>query len=83
MDTTVDRMRLVGAFIGDGMEAKRSNDVPMWAMLGAQAWLERRQPGLQRGCARVGVGRTHYGQNLVAAESLTAAAGAWQWSRPR
>jgi hypothetical protein len=68
------------AFIADGMEVKKLNEVPMSAM-----WTQR--PGVNeeqyaynaddRESASVG----HiYGQNLAAAESMTAAAAPWAWS---
>jgi hypothetical protein len=68
------------AFIGDGMEVKKLNEVPMSAM-----WTQR--PGVNnemyafnaddRESASVG----HiYGQNLAAAESMTASAAPWAWS---
>ena len=60
------------AFIGDGMEAKRNRDVPMAAM-----WTQR--PGVNEDLARANADIREsasvahiYGQNLVAAESLTA-----------
>jgi hypothetical protein len=68
------------AFIGDGMQVKRSNDVPMSAM-----WTQR--PGINKelygydGDIRESASVAHiYGQNLVAAESMTAASGAYAWS---
>ncbi len=66
------------AFIADGMEVKRSADVPMSAM-----WIE--QPGRpSRGHdadVRESASVAHiYGQNLVAAESLTAGSNAWAYS---
>ncbi len=66
------------AFIADGMEVKRSADVPMSAM-----WIE--QPGSpSRGHdsdVRESASVAHiYGQNLVAAESLTAGRHAWAYS---
>jgi hypothetical protein len=66
------------AFIADGMEVKRSADVPMSAM-----WIE--QPGKpSRGHdadVRESASVAHiYGQNLVAAESLTAGSNAWSYS---
>jgi hypothetical protein len=69
------------AFIGDGMEVKRRADIPMSAM-----WTP--QPGAGAGAQygydadiRESASVAHiYGQNLVAAESLTAATGAWAWS---
>ncbi len=68
------------AFIADGMEVKKLNEVPMSAM-----WTQR--PGVNnemyaynaddRESASVG----HiYGQNLAAAESMTASAAPWAWS---
>jgi hypothetical protein len=68
------------AFIGDGMEVKRSNDVPMSAM-----WTQK--PGINKDLSgynadiRESASVAHiYGQNLVAAESMTASSGAWAWS---
>jgi hypothetical protein len=68
------------AFIGDGMEVKRTNDVPMAAM-----WTQR--PGVNEDMPapnadiRESASVAHiYGQNLVAAESMTAATDPWAWS---
>jgi hypothetical protein len=66
------------AFIGDGMDAKRKADIPMSAM-----WTPR--PGVASeqydADVRESASVAHiYGQNLVAAESLTAGAGAWSFS---
>jgi hypothetical protein len=66
------------AFIADGMEVKRNADVPMSAM-----WIQ--QPGRTSGQydadVRESASVAHiYGQNLVAAESLTAGSGAWSYS---
>ncbi len=68
------------AFIGDGMQVKRSNTVPMSA-----TWTQT--PGVNKELygynadVRESASVAHlYGQNLVAAESLTAASGAWAWS---
>ena len=66
------------AFIGDGMEVKRRAEVPMSAM-----WTQ--QPGRTSGQydadVRESASVAHiYGQNLVAAESLTAGSGAWAFS---
>src|SRR5450759_2065328 len=67
------------AFIGDGMEVKRNADVPMSAM-----WTPRTPNDEQIGYSadiRESASVAHiYGQNLVAAESLTASGGAWSWS---
>jgi hypothetical protein len=64
------------ATIGDGMEMKRYTDVPMAAM-----WT---RPGDQYGSQadiRESASVAHiYGQNLVAAESLTSSIGPWAWS---
>jgi hypothetical protein len=66
------------AFIGDGMEVKRLADIPMSAM-----WLER--PGKPSphhdADVRESASVAHlYGQNLVAAESLTVYRNAWAFS---
>jgi len=66
------------AFIADGMEVKRGADIPMSAM-----WVD--QPGKPDRHAdpdiREAASVAHiYGQNLVAAESLTAYRNAWQYS---
>jgi hypothetical protein len=66
------------AFIGDGMEVKRSAAVPMSAM-----WTPQGNRGSERYDAdiRESASVAHiYGQNIVAAESLTAGSGAWGWS---
>jgi hypothetical protein len=67
------------AFIGDGMEVKRNADIPMSAM-----WTPRAPNDEQIGYSadiRESASVAHiYGQNLVAAESLTASSGAWSWS---
>ncbi|WP_321474308.1 glycosyl hydrolase [uncultured Paludibaculum sp.] len=68
------------AFIGDGMDMKRHADVPMSAM-----WTPRPgQTGESFGYnsdIRESASVAHiYGQNLVAAESLTAIGSAWAWS---
>ncbi len=68
------------ATIGDGMEMKRADDVPMSAM-----WVQR--PGVNaeqygyNGDIRESASVAHiYGQNLVAAESMTASSNPWGWS---
>jgi len=66
------------AFIADGMEVKRLADVPMSAM-----WLERPGKPSQGHDAdiRESASVAHiYGQNLVAAESLTVYRNAWAFS---
>ncbi len=68
------------AFVTDGMEVKKFNEVPMGAM-----WTQR--PGMNEELYdfdaddRESASVAHiYGQNVVAAESLTAAAAPWAWS---
>jgi hypothetical protein len=66
------------AFIGDGMEVKRSAAVPMSAMWTAQPGRSSAQYDAD---IRESASVAHiYGQNLVAAESLTAGSGAWTFS---
>ena len=67
-------------FIGDGMEAKRSNDVPMSAMWTQRPGVNADQSGYNADIRESASVAHLYGQNLVAAESLTAGFGAWQWS---
>ncbi len=63
------------AIIADGMDVKRTADVPMSAM-----WTGR-QPFNWNSDIRESASVAHiYGQNLVAAESLTAASGAFTFS---
>jgi alpha-L-rhamnosidase/Glycosyl hydrolases family 2, sugar binding domain len=68
------------AFIADGMEVKKLDDIPMSAM-----WTQR--PGVNKTLYgynaddRESASVAHiYGQNLAAAESMTAAAAPWAWS---
>ncbi|MGC8551087.1 MAG: glycosyl hydrolase [Acidobacteriaceae bacterium] len=70
------------AIVADGMELKKDCQVPMGAM-----WTWTVNPRLHRGNDdyvaddRESASVAHiYGQNLVAAESLTAAAAPWAWS---
>jgi hypothetical protein len=67
-------------FIADGMEVKRNADIPMsayWTPRGATAVEQYGYNADVRESASV----AHiYGQNLVAAESLTAGSEAWGWS---
>jgi hypothetical protein len=66
------------AFIGDGMDVKRRADIPMSA-----TWLERPGKASPRYDADVqeSASVAHvYGQNLVAAESLTVYRNAWAYS---
>lgn len=68
------------AFIADGMEVKKLNEVPMSAM-----WTQR--PGVNKEMYgynaddRESASVAHiYGQNLAAAESMTASHAPWGWS---
>ncbi|HZO92063.1 MAG TPA: glycosyl hydrolase [Chthonomonadaceae bacterium] len=68
------------AFIGDGMEVKRTADVPMSAMWTQAPGVYREQYGYNADIRESASVAHIYGQNLVAAESLTAGTGAWAWS---
>ena len=68
------------AFIGDGMEVKRSNDVPMSAMWTQRPGVNKDLPGYNADIRESASVAHIYGQNLVAAESMTASSGAWAWS---
>jgi hypothetical protein len=68
------------AFVADGMEVKKLDDVPMSAM-----WTQT--PGVNKerynynADDRESASVAHlYGQNLAAAESMTASAAPWAWS---
>ena len=68
------------ALVADGMEIKRTSDIPMSA-----TWTPRRsEVGVSTGYkadVRESASVAHiYGQNLVAAESMTAIGTAWAWS---
>ncbi len=66
------------AFIADGMEVKRNADIPMSAMwtAGPNQNTERYDADVRESASVAHI----YGQNLVAAESLTAGSGAWSFS---
>ena len=68
------------AFIGDGMQVKRSNDVPMSAMWTQKPGVNKEQYGYDADIRESASVAHIYGQNLVAAESLTASSGAYAWS---
>jgi len=68
------------AFIGDGMEAKRSADVPMGAMWTQKPGVNEEQPGANADIRESASVAHLYGQNLVAAESMTAGSDPWAWS---
>jgi hypothetical protein len=66
------------AFIGDGMEVKAKAAIPMSAMWTSQG---TRQSSSFDADVRESASVAHiYGQNIVAAESLTAGGGAWSFS---
>jgi hypothetical protein len=66
------------ALIADGMDVKRNATVPMGAMwtAGMGQSTERYDADLRESASVAHI----YGQNLVAAESLTAGSGAWSYS---
>ncbi len=68
------------AFIGDGMEVKRTNDVPMAAMWTQKPGVNKELYGYDADIRESASVAHIYGQNLVAAESMTASSGAWAWS---
>src|SRR5436190_4649386 len=68
------------AFMGDGMQVKRSNTVPMSARWTQKPGVNKEQYGYNADIRESASVAHLYGQNLVAAESLTAASGAWAWS---
>ncbi len=70
------------AFIGDGMEVKRNAEIPMSALWTPETPSDE-PPGYGVDIRESASVAHIYGQNLVAAESLTAyggARGAWSWS---
>src|SRR5437764_11795744 len=66
--------------MGDGMQVKRRNTVPMSAMWTQKPGVNKEQFGYNADIQESASVAHLYGQNLVAAESLTAASGAWAWS---
>jgi hypothetical protein len=68
------------AFVADGMEVKKYNEIPMSAM-----WTQRPDMNYElygyNADDRESASVAHiYGQNIAAAESMTAAAAPWAWS---
>ena len=63
------------SLIGDGMEVKRTADVPMGAM-----WVPNAGVGRDADIRESASVAHIYGQNLVAAESFTTGSGAWAWT---
>jgi hypothetical protein len=68
------------AFVADGMEVKKMNEVPMSAMWTQVPGVFHEQYGYNADDRESASVAHIYGQNLVAAESMTAAAGPWAWS---
>jgi hypothetical protein len=68
------------AFVADGMEVKKYNEVPMSAMWTTRPGVNPEQFG-SNADDRESASVAHiYGQNLAAAESMTAAEAPWGWS---
>jgi hypothetical protein len=68
------------AFVADGMEVKKFNEVPMSAMWTQTPGVNKEQHGYNADDRESASVAHIYGQNLAAAESLTAAAAPWAWS---
>jgi hypothetical protein len=68
------------AFVADGMEVKKLADIPMSAMWTQTPGVNKEQYGYNADDRESASVAHIYGQNLAAAESLTAAAAPWAWS---
>ena len=68
------------AFVADGMEVKKFNEVPMSAMWTQTPGVNKEQYGYNADDRESASVAHIYGQNLVAAESMTASAAPWAWS---
>ncbi len=68
------------AFVADGMEVKKFNEIPMSAMWTQVPGVNNEQFGYNADDRESASVAHIYGQNLVAAESMTAAAAPWAWS---
>jgi hypothetical protein len=68
------------AFVGDGMEVKKLDDIPMAAMWTQVPGMNKVQYGYNADDRESASVAHIYGQNIVAAESMTAAAAPWAWS---
>jgi hypothetical protein len=68
------------AFVADGMEVKKLNEVPMSAMWTQTPGVNKEQFGYNADDRESASVAHIYGQNLAAAESMTAAAAPWAWS---
>lgn len=68
------------AFVADGMEVKKFNEIPMSAMWTQTPGVNKEQYGYNADDRESASVAHIYGQNVAAAESLTAAAAPWAWS---
>jgi len=68
------------AFVADGMEVKKLNDIPMSAMWTQVPGMNKEQFGYNADDRESASVAHIYGQNIAAAESMTAAAAPWAWS---
>ena len=68
------------AFIADGMEVKKLDDIPMSAMWTQTPGVNKEQYGYNADDRESASVAHIYGQNLAAAESMTASAAPWAWS---
>jgi alpha-L-rhamnosidase/F5/8 type C domain len=68
------------ALVADGMEVKKFNEVPMSAMWTQRPGVNNVQYGYNADDRESASVAHIYGQNIAAAESLTAAAAPWAWS---
>ncbi len=68
------------AFVADGMEVKKFNEVPMSAMWTQQLGVNEELYGYNADDRESASVAHIYGQNLAAAESMTASAAPWGWS---
>jgi alpha-L-rhamnosidase/F5/8 type C domain len=68
------------ALIADGMEVKKLNEVPMSAMWTQSPGVNKPQYGYNADDRESASVAHIYGQNIAAAESMTAAAAPWAWS---
>ncbi len=68
------------AFVADGMEVKKFNEVPMSAMWTQTPGVNKEQFGYNADDRESASVAHIYGQNIAAAESMTAAAAPWAWS---
>ncbi len=68
------------ATVGDGMEMKRSDDVPMAAMWTQRPGTNEDKPGYNADIRESASVAHIYGRPFVAAESMTASAAPWGWS---